>query len=115
MYAVLLNAQRRQRNERVNCNNVPAHRSPTLPQARTEVDHAWECMQREMQRLLVELLGTSASATSSAGAASCREKLNTNSRKTERNMCDLFTSALAAGGASGHLRLRHLFCRCDST
>lgn len=63
--------------ERVKCNNVPAHRSPNLPQARTEVDHAWGCMQREMQRLLVELLSTSASATSSAGAASCREKLKT--------------------------------------
>lgn len=38
-------------------------------QARSEVDHAWECMQKEMQRLLVELLGTAASGSSASAGA----------------------------------------------
>ena len=35
-------------------------------QAHLEVQAAWDCMQKELQRLVTELLGTSASASHSA-------------------------------------------------
>lgn len=35
-------------------------------QAHLEVQVAWDCMQKELQRLVTELLGTSASASHSA-------------------------------------------------
>lgn len=39
---------------------------PDFVQARVEVEVAWECMQKEVQRLLTELLGASASSSHAA-------------------------------------------------